>query len=717
MVQVLDIARTHENEITGDVVDPDAGPGALARLGVSEAAVPAPMPKSVSPMLATLTDAPFDDEAWWFEPKLDGYRALAFLQDGKVKLRSRRGLDLTGKFPAVAASLERQPAVRLVLDGEIIALDAKGRSCFQCLQGYLETMNRGGRAGAEPPSAVIYYVFDILYADGLDLTRLPLEARKAWLTTVLAPDDTVRLVEHFPAQGTTVYKAAVKNGLEGVLAKRRDSRYEPGKRSNHWLKVKQVTTDEFVIGGFTAGSGARAKTFGALLLGYYDDAKKLHYAGKVGGGFTGRSLEKIARLLAPLVRKTSPFADDPGLPDAITWVKPELVAEVKYAERTREGLLRIPVFLRLRDDRPAASVRFAPAAIDPPGEKVMKKNNDVAGVLAQLESTKAALTLDISSHRLKVTNLDKPIWPATKGQRALTKRDLIAYLAKVSPYVLPHLKDRPLTLSRYPHGIGGQHFWQKHYKPVPEFVETVPLSSHDAGTQPYVLCNNLPTLLWLGQIADIELHTWFSRVVGGPDFKAKVGKKAGPDDYADYPDYIIFDIDPYIYSGKEKKGEEPDLNRAAFEKTCEIVLDLRKALDDLGFPAYIKTSGKTGLHVFVPVLRQLDFHGTHSAAETVGKFLLRKHPAEVTLDWAVEKRQGRIFIDYNQNVRGKSLAAIYSPRPSPEATVSVPLAWDELGKVYPTGFTILNVPERLEKLGDLWADIDDARADVSKLLA
>ncbi len=696
---------------------PPDGPDRLARLTSSPAAAAAPMPTTVSPMLATLADAPFNDEGWWFEPKLDGYRVLAFLDHGTVKLRSRRGVDFTERFADVAAALQRQPAGQLVLDGEIIALDAKGKSCFQCLQGYLKTMGKRTAVNTELPAAVIYYVFDILFADGLDLTRLPLESRNAWLRTILTPDDTVRLVEHFPTDGVTVYEAAVKNGLEGVVGKRRDSPYEAGKRSNHWLKVKQVTSDEFVIGGFTGGQGTRAKTFGALLLGSYDDENKLRYAGKVGSGFSQALLEELSEKLASLARTMSPFAADVDLPDKITWVKPVLVAEVRYAERTHDGLLRVPIFLRLRDDKPAASVRFIPEADDPPANASGKQNDDVAGVLAQLDAPKADLSLDVAGYNLRLSNLDKPIWPAVGKQRALTKRDLISYLARVSPYLLPHLEDRPLTLSRYPHGINGEHFWQKHYRPVPEFVETVSLTSHDTPEQPYVLGNNLATLLWLGQIADIELHTWFSRVTGGPDFKAKTGKKAAPDFYADHPDYIIFDIDPYIYSGKEKPGDEPELNRAAFQKTSEIVLDLKKTLDDLSFPAYVKTSGKTGLHVFVPVLRQLDFHGTHAAAETIGKFLLQKHPAEVTLDWAVEKRAGRVFLDYNQNVRGKSLAAIYSPRPSHEATVSVPLTWDELGHVYPTEFTILNVPERLASLGDLWADIDDAKVDISGLLS
>jgi bifunctional non-homologous end joining protein LigD len=290
------------------------------------------------------------------------------------------------------------------------------------------------------------------------------------------------------------------------------------------------------------------------------------------------------------------------------------------------------------------------------------------------------------------------------------------YLARVSPWLMPHLRDRPLTLSRYPDGIHGEHFFQKHYQPVPAFVETVDISSHDTPSRKYLVCNNLATLLWLGQIADIELHTWFSRVKPGPDFKVEAKKTGGADFYANYPDFIIFDIDPYIYSGKEAKGAEPELNRAAFEKTCRTALKMKETLDMLSLPSFVKTSGRTGLHIFVPVLREPDFHGTHAAAETLSRFLAQQDLAGITLDWAVEKRKGKIFLDYNQNVRGKTLGAVYAPRVAPEANVSAPLRWDELGKVYPTDFTILNMPERLSRIGDLWSGILEAKRDLKGML-
>ncbi|MEK7354187.1 MAG: DNA ligase D, partial [Chloroflexota bacterium] len=627
--------------------------------------------------------------------------------------------NVTEHYPAVAESIKGQTASQLVLDGEIIALDSKGKLCFQCLQGYLKSINRIQNDQSEPPSAIIYYVFDILYLDGYDLRGVSLKQRQELLQGVLATTDDVRLVERFAADGQTVYRAAIENGLEGVIAKREDSLYEPGKRSKHWLKIKAVTSDEFVVGGFTQGTGNRAKTFGALVLGYYDDENNLQPAGNVGSGFDNDTLVKLRKQLDTLSVKKIPFQTQPEPAAGVTWVKPELVIEVKFAEWTNDSRLRAPVFLRVRDDKPAASVR--PAKIVETAAKsletaVTENSDNLKDVLAQLAGPKNSFIIKVEGHKVSLSNLDKAIWPEAAESRAMTKRNLITYLAKVSTWLLPHLKDRPLTLSRYPNGIYGQHFFQKHYQPVPDFVDTVPLSAHDTPDQDYLLCNNLATLLWLGQIADIELHTWFSRVKAGADFGADANVTGGADYYANYPDFLIFDLDPYIYSGKEAAGAEPELNRVAFSKTCQVALKLKETLDSLSFPAFVKTSGRTGLHIFVPILRQLDFHGSHSAAETLSRFLLQQYPSQITLDWTVEKRAGRIFVDYNQNARGKTLASLYSPRPSPQASVSIPLRWDELGKVYPTDFTILTVPERLAKVGDLWANILEAKIDLVKLV-
>ena len=723
----LDISEEAASVISGLTID-DLKTGHLPPRAAQPAGRPADiagavkseLPSKLMPMLASLTSPPFPDKGWLFEPKLDGFRTLAFLNNGKVRLQSRNGIDVTGHYPALAESIMRQTASQLVLDGEIIALDSRGKQCFQCLQGYLKSMGRIHTGQAEPPSAIIYYVFDILYLDGYDLTGVSLQHRNELLNSILAADGNVRLVEHFAADGATVYRAAIDNGLEGIMAKREDSLYEPGKRAKNWLKIKAVTSDDFVVGGFTPGTGNRSKTFGALMLGYYDDGNNLQPAGNVGSGFDNAMLLQLRHRLDGLEVKKSRFSTEPEPNSGVTWVKPELVVEVKFAEWTNDGRLRAPVFLRLRDDKPAASVHPSVVVkLTPPSSEIDSTGRPdvLKDILEQLARPKNSLTVEIEGSKVSLSNLDKELWPVTAGRAALTKRDLITYLARVSRLLLPHLRDRPLTLSRYPNGIYGQHFFQKHFQPVPDFVDTVSLSSHDTPAQKYLLCNNTATLLWLGQIGDLELHTWFSRVKPGADFKERTGGDDVADYYADYPDFLIFDLDPYVYSGKEAAGAEPELNRNAFSKTCQVALKLKQTLDNLSLPSFVKTSGRTGLHIFVPILRRLDFHGTHSAAETLSRFLRQQYPDQITLDWAVEKRAGKIFLDYNQNVRGKTLASIYSPRPSPEASVSVPLRWDEIDRVYPTDFTMLTVPKRLAEAGDLWANIAAAKIDLVKLVS
>lgn len=681
-----------------------------------------PFPDSVAPMLATLTSAPFSHPEWLFEPKLDGVRIISFIDRGSIRLQSRRGLDDTRLYPSLVKDLSSQPVWQMLLDGEVVALDDAGRSCFQCLQPRLNLKRPEDISDAEAKIPVYYYVFDILYLDGYDLRGVPLYQRQELLSRVLLPGERIRLLEHFAEDGKTVYQAALDQGMEGVVAKRRDSVYESARRSPNWLKVKATTSDEFVIGGYTQGLGGRGGTFGSLLLGYYDNGS-LIYAGKVGTGFDEAALTELRQRLDTLKTDACPFAEKPTLNAPTTWVRPETVAEVKFAQWTADGRLRAPSFLRLRDDKVATEVTHvkmapAPAGSESVPDPAASLTKEIENILRLLANPGDSFTLPVQGHRLPVNNLSKELWPPRDGQAALTKRDLLMYLAKVAPYLLPHLRDRPLSLNRFPDGIYGEHFYQKHWdNPMPGFVDTVYLSEHKEGRREYILCNNLATLLWLGQLADMELHTWFSRVSPEPD--GSYLKQAGitaADDITGYPDFIIFDIDPYIYSGQEAKGAEPELNRRAFARTAEVARRLKEVLDSLSLSAFVKTSGKTGLHVFVPVIRQFDYTTVRAAGETICRFLLQQHPEQITMEWAVEKRTGKVFLDYNQNVRGKTLAAIYSPRPTPEAAVSMPLRWDELDKVYPTDFTIVNVPARLAETGDLWAGILAAKHDLKALL-
>lgn len=726
---------TIEDLKAGRLPEPWLGPLPV-KPGVLPGARKAAFPRSIEPMMAALSEKPFSSAEWFFEPKLDGVRAIAFIDSGSVRLRSRRGLDVTAQYPSVVGELTLQTEPQMVLDGEIVALDERGAPSFQRLQQRLNLTRESDIKRAEAQIPVYYYVFDLLYAGGYDLRNVPLRYRKSLLKQVLIPSNRVLLVEHFEAEGEAAFRAAVEHGLEGVIAKRRDSLYESGRRSHSWLKVKSTLEDEFVVGGYSPGAGGRAETFGGLLLGQYDQRGRLLYAGSVGTGFDDRTLYGLKARLEALRVGNCPFAEEPGRPGSPfarrrwpegqpVWVRPELVARVKFAERTGGGMLRAPVFLGLRDDkRPEEVVRKEvapplPHAIGP----AHADEEDVESVIEQLSRPAEKFTLRVQGYRVPLTNLDKPLWPPLGERPALTKRDLLVYFSRVSPYLLPHMRDRPITLARYPDGITGQHFYQKHWDaPLPEFVETVRLfSEHNEGDREYLMCNNLATLLWLGQLADIELHTWYSRVSPEPDghhLSTVFTDSAENIDRSllNYPDFIVFDLDPSIYSGAEATGADPALNRNAFAATCDVAMWLKEILDSLSLSSFVKTTGRTGLHIYVPILRRLDYDSVRAAAETIGRFLVRAHPRRVTLEWRVPKRTGRVFFDYNQNARGKTLASVYSPRPTPEASVSMPVRWDELPTVYPTQFTILTVPDRLEEVGDLWANILNEKHDLARIL-
>ncbi|MDZ4230286.1 MAG: DNA ligase D, partial [Dehalococcoidales bacterium] len=671
---------------------------------------PSPFPPAVTPMLAGLAEGPFSHPGWIFEPKLDGYRVISLIRDRSVTLLSRRGNNVTRQYAALVPDLSRQPASELILDGEVIAMDEKGRQCFQCLQNYLISL-RGTEGQPSGQFPLIYYVFDVLYLDGYDLRGITLRSRKEMLRGILRPGDQVRLIDYFQGEGETVYEAAVKNGLEGVIAKKIDSVYESGKRSPNWLKVKAMLSDEFIIGGYSVAPGGRTQSFSSLLLGYFGYDGKLMFAGHVGSGFNEETLSELKNRLDAIRVDDCQFSEVPHLNAPTTWVRPELVAEVKFSEWTQEGRLRIPVFVRLREDKAPDEIhRTEPVTVVATPQRT--DTNRLDSILKQLQNPGDTLSIEVEGHRIGLTNMEKILWPATADHPGFTKRDLLAYLAKVSPYLLPHLKDHPLTLSRYPDGINGQHFYQKHWgHPTPAFVGKVNISEEKGTSGEYLVCNNLASLLWLGQVANIEFHSWFSRIAAGPDIE---GQSA--DYLLDYPDFIIFDLDPYIYSGQEPSGTEPELNRAGFSQTCEVALWLKETLNDLELEAFVKTSGKTGLHIYIPITRRFNYKTVRSASEIVGRFLVQRHPREITTEWAQEKRRGKVFVDYGQNVRGKTLASVYSPRPTPDATIATPLRWEELGKVlYPTDFTLMTLPGRLEETGDLWAGILSAKQDLNKL--
>jgi bifunctional non-homologous end joining protein LigD len=662
------------------------------------------MPSTLSPMHAESADAPFNDPGWLWEPKLDGYRMLAFIGRESVKLRSRRGLDLAASFPRLAEALGRQAVASMIIDGELVAFDGSGKPSFAVLQN------------AQPSTPVVFYCFDLLHFAGVDLRRAPYEDRRRYLAQCLLPSPLVQLV-HASEDGEAMYPAAVASGLEGVVGKRKGGRYEAGRRSTSWLKIKSTSSAEFVIGGYTRGKGGR-EPLGALLVGYWE-GDRLRYASHVGSGFDLDTLALLEQRLQSLRRNSSPFAETPRLPNPTTWVEPKLVAEVRFQSWTNEGSLRAPVFLRLRDDiDPKRAHRAMP-------RPERRNGTQIDDVVRQLDSKKHAFTLTLGGHQIRLTHLERVYWPAEPAlkQPALTKRDLLRYLAQVSPFMLPHLADRPLTMIRMPDGIRGQRFFQKHWHQArPTFVETITVfSQHKHESHDYLLCNNLPTLLWLAQSGTLEFHVWHAR--------AKLGADAGSrsTDYAtsleslegsvlNYPDYVVFDIDPYIYSGKEPPGAEPELSTAAFEKGKEVAFRLRELLQGMSLEPIVKTSGKTGLHVFVPIRRTLDFDAARQVCELVGRHLMRLHPQDITMEWNVPKRTGKIFMDYNMNVRGKTLNVAYSPRGQAGAPVSMPLTWEELERAHPLDFRITNVVDRLAHGGDRWRDALARKQDLQRAI-
>lgn len=641
------------------------------------------------PMLCSLAKEPFHKPGFIYEPKFDGIRMLAYVNNGKCILKSRNDKDITKDYKAIANELSRLK-FDCVLDGELGALDEHGTPNFELWQQ--------SKLGAKDID-LFYFVFDLIYLDGESLTSKPLNERKKMLKKVLKKSDQIQYVDDIKADGIKAYKACLENKLEGVVAKVSDSVYESGRRSANWIKIKSTQSSEYYIIGYSKGTGGRARTFGALHLGYYDEKGKLQYAGKVGTGFNEALLKELMKEMKPLIQKNNPL--DSGGPRSAVFVEPKLVAEIKYAEKTRDGKLRAPVFMRLRDDL------FT--------DKAKPVSNSIVG------NQKETDLIEIEGHKIKLTSLSKQFWPDAN----ITKRDYIDYLIGIGPYILPHLKDRPFTLIRYPDGIYGEKFFQKHYPyKLPGFVETVKhYSEHSDKDSAFFMCNNLATLVWFAQIADLEFHVAHTRIDPNPDAKNITGKFTGSEkeienSLLNYPDFVVLDLDPYLYSGKEKKGEEPELHKKGFANACSMAVSLNEMLLELKIKSFVKTSGKTGLHIFIPIKRNIKYEIVRDMAESIGRHLLERHPKDVTMDWSVKKRTGKIFFDHNMNARGKTLASIYSCRNSPIASVSMPLTWEQVEskKIYPLDYHLKNVPQILAEQGDLWASILKNKNDLTKLL-
>jgi bifunctional non-homologous end joining protein LigD len=595
-----------------------------------------------APMLATLAEEVPRGAGWSFEVKWDGYRAITTVAGGEAALTSRKGNDLTTRFSGVAREIPK--AVKTpdcVLDGEVCALDESGRSSFSAMQQ------------GKPGTPIVYYVFDVFEIDGEPVIDLPLVERRKRLEGLLdRRNKTVRLSETFD-DGKALLGAAKQQHLEGIMAKRLDSRYLPGKRTRDWLKIKTHSEQEFVIAGYTKGTGRRASSFGSLVLGYYTGSEFV-YAGNVGTGFNSREIEKLLDKLRPLRRDTPPFREVPKMPKVrksdVIWVEPELVAEVEFAEWTHDGRLRAPSYKGLREDKAAAEVR---------------REKPITDRIAK------------GTRELKLSNLDKVFFPV----EGITKGDLIEYYRAVAPVLVPHLRDRPFTMVRWPDGIEAGRFFQKDAPShMPEWIPTFRtlVSTRESPRQNkwvnFPVVNDELALLWMVNMGCIDMNTWYSRV-----------------DKPDRPDWVLFDLDP-----------SPDVG---FKETVQVALLVKQALDAFELVGFPKTSSAEGMHILVPVERRYTYADTRQFAEIVAGAIARTNRGLATTEWTKSKRRG-VLIDANQNGEGKTIASAYSVRPRPGAPVSTPLRWHEVNeKLDPLAFTMSAVLERLRKHGDLFEGV------------
>ena len=602
-------------------------------------------------MLAETLDEPFSKAGWLFEVKLDGYRMRAACQGGAPILYSRKGLDFTESFPEIARAIKAIPFEGVILDGELVVLNESGHPSFNKLQARAKLGAREAkRAAIESPATL--YVFDLLAFEGYDLRKLPLIKRKEILQKILPPTGPLRYSEHFAKNGEALYEQVVNLGLEGIVAKKADSPYRSG-RSSDWLKIRADRIDDFVVVGFSKPKGSRGG-FGSLHVGAYKDGR-LIYCGRAGSGFSGDQLSEISATLQSLVRKTPP-CDPPengALPKGTdhTWVEPRLVCDVRYKEFTKDGLLRQSVFVRFRDDKK-------------PEDVVMPGLGPRDSGLEETPPKPQALAP--SPREVKFSNLDKAFWPEEK----YTKGDLIEYYRSMGPWLLPYLKNRPVVLTRYPDGINGKSFYQKDAPGfVPDWIQTIPIWSEETQRDiQYFVANDIETLVYLVNLGTIPLHIWMSRI-----------------DDLTRPDWCLIDLDP---------------KEAPFANVITLAKTMKKLCDDVDMPAFIKTTGKSGLHVMLPLGRQLTYAQCLQLAMLFARLVTDQHTDIATTARTISKREGKVYVDAFQNRAGQLMVAPYSVRPSPKAPVSMPIEWDEVnGTLHNTNFTIANALKRMQKLG------------------
>jgi bifunctional non-homologous end joining protein LigD len=689
--KALAVAEAAKEEIASGI-DPSAIEGARK----------APMPAKIEPQLATLVEAVPKGEEWVHEIKFDGYRCLCHVKDGECRVITRNGKDWTDRFAPVARAAGDLPVRQAILDGEVVVLDPNGTTSFQALQNAL-TENRD--------RDLVYFAFDLLHLDGYDLRKAPLLARKEALGRLLGPaKGTIRYSDHVQGGGEGFYRQACDFALEGIIAKRGDLPYHGG-RNKDWLKIKCLKRQEFVIVGFTNPEGSRVG-LGALWLAVNDGQGNLVSAGKVGTGFDGKLLRDLRKRLDKITIPKPAFQNPPRGAEARRshWVEPKLVAEVAFTEWTRDGILRHPTFQGLREDKsPQEVVRELPQDLpEETGTKKAEARRPAAKTAKSVKKTpvkKAAAKTAVRSgpkpplqpapeekalpagrsrkkeveiSGVRFSNPDKVLFP----EQGVTKRDLAVFYSRVAGWILPHLKDRPLTLVRCPEGRARQCFYQKHMgEHVPPSVHRVDIGDDP---EPYGAVSSLEGLLSLVQMGVLEFHIWGSHR-----------------DKIDLPDYVVFDLDP-------DEG-------LPWERVVEAAYEMRGFLDGLGLRSFLKTTGGKGLHVALPLTRRLDWDEVKAFTKAVTETVVAANPGRYTSKLPKASRKGKIFIDYLRNGRGATSICAYSTRARPGAAVSTPLFWEELEQgVRADSFNVQNLPERLEKLpADPWVEFFQVRQSIT----
>ncbi|WP_419869731.1 DNA ligase D [Chryseobacterium sp. CT-SW4] len=605
-------------------------------------------------MLAKSYEKAFDDKDWIFEIKWDGYRAIADLSKADPLFYSRNGISFLSKFERVASDFEQQK-YQMILDGEIVAYDDQGKPNFQLLQ----------QIGEQPNLALTYQVFDLLWLNGHSTESLPLIQRKELLKEALIETDIVKYCDHIPEKGIDFFEQMKNMKLEGMIAKKADSLYVEDHRTSEWLKIKFTNTEETIICGFTEPRGSR-KGFGALILGKYIQGE-LTYCGHTGTGFNNESLQQLYERLKKLIVKSSPFETVPKTNMPVTWVKPELVCEIKYSEITKDGIFRHPVFVGLREDKDPEEI----SGTTPISTSTHQK---IKNMKTQKGTSEKEKEITLNRHKVTLTNQDKIYFP----KDGITKGDVIEYYQSVADYILPYLKNRPLSLNRFPNGIEEQNFYQKDAGDhIPDWIKTTEVysESNDKNID-YIYCNDKATLAYLNNLGCIDLNPWNSSL---PDLE--------------HPDYLVLDLDP------SKKN--------TFDDVIEAALQVNEILSSIKVKGYCKTSGSTGIHIYIPMGAQYDFDQVKDFAHILMKYVNDQLPKITTLERSLQKRDDKkIYLDYLQNRTGQTLASAYSLRPKQGASVSMPLEWEELKKgLKPTDFTIHNALERIKEKGDLFKPV------------